>query len=292
MSVLFGTHFYIGGPDATVRQRKALDALSRLNDASAIHLDWIDVPEIPSPGVRALRVLRRDSRSVSGSAGQRKPVVNEMLDALAATAAEEGHRYFGFFNSDIVISPQAVELIHTEGRQAYAFSRMEVSPETGGDLQVNVYGLDLFVFDVGWWMAHRRRFRSYILGEAAWDNVYTSVLMCHADGLIVNREETVRHDVHPRAWGRSAFADYNSFLASLDSRYFLLWATYCSRLLEARGRGASQAEERAIQTDTFVWRRSASAAAWHAGRMLKARWRFQRQRAYWARQSAPATSAA
>jgi hypothetical protein len=292
MSVLFGTHFYIGGSDANVRQRKALDALLRLNDAAAIHLDWIDVPEIPSPGVRALRVLRRDSRSVSRSAGQRKPVVNEMLDALAATAAEEGHRYFGFFNSDIVITPQAVELIHTEGRQAYAFSRMDVSSETGADLQVNVYGFDVFVFDVGWWMAHRRRFRSYILGEAAWDNVYTSVLMCHADGLIVNREETVRHDVHSRTWGRSAFADYNSFLASLDSPYFTLWATYCSRLIEARGRGASQAEERAIQTDTFVWRRSASAAAWHAGRMLKARWRFQRQRAYWASHSAPATSAA
>ena len=88
------------------RQRQALDALTQLDEAPAVHLDWVDDPETPSPGVRMIRVLRQDSRSVSGSAGRRKPIASEMLEALAATAADEGHRYFGLFNSDIVISPR------------------------------------------------------------------------------------------------------------------------------------------------------------------------------------------
>lgn len=228
--------------------------------------------------------LREDSCSVTGVTGRVKPITTDAFDALAAIAAREGHRHFLFINSDIAVTPAAVALVAREGREVYAFGRMEVDAE-GRERGVLTTGVDGFAFDVGWWRAHRRRFRPYIVGEAIWDNVYTAIMMCHGDGLIANRHGEVRHDAHEPAWGRTLFADYNGLLSALDARYFALWAQYHARLVGARARGASEAEEQAMARDVFVWRRSAAAAAVQAGRSVKARLRFRRQRAAWLAQA-------
>ncbi|HVH27473.1 MAG TPA: hypothetical protein VM818_11960 [Vicinamibacterales bacterium] len=157
---------------------------------------------------------------------------------------------------------------------------MDFTP-SGEDVGTLVTGFDAFAFELAWWRANRWRFRPYILGEPCWDNVYAALLMCHGVGRLVNKDAVIRHEKHAATWGGGAFAEHNSFLASLDARYFTLWATYHARLLGARTRNASDDDERAIASDVFVWRPSPGRALWQAGRSLKARIRYRKQRARW-----------
>ena len=277
--MIIGAQFYDAGPEANLRQARAMDALAGLAGVVAIDLQWKPSPA-PRPWIRTEAALRQDSCSVTRSTGRVKPIATDAFDALAAIAAREGHRHFLFINSDIAVTPAAVERIANEGKEVYAFGRMDVGAD-GREQGLLLSGLDGFAFDVRWWQAHRRRFRPYIIGEAIWDNVYAAIMMCHGDGVIANRRGEIRHDAHPTAWGRTLFADYNGFLSALDSRYFSLWVAYYARLVEARARGASEEEERGIARDVFVWRRSSAAAARQAGRGVKARLRFRRQRAAW-----------
>jgi hypothetical protein len=204
------------------------------------------------------------------------------MRALAATAEAGGHSSFMYINADIVVTPAALALVGASAKQAYAFSRLDVDRESGRELETTLSGIDAFVFDLGWWREHRHRFRPYILGEACWDVVYASVAMCHADGLLAAHGE-IRHERHPTEWGQGAFADYNGYLAAIDSRYFSLWCEYYERLKDLRARGGSRDEERALARETFVWRRSAAAAARQLGRHVKARLSYGRKRAQWNR---------
>jgi len=277
--LVLGTQFYQGDPEAMRRQSSAMDALRLLPNVLAIDLQWGNVPPW-RPWIRTIPVLQRDSTTVTGRAGRVKPIASDVLDALATIAEREGCPYFAYFNSDIIVTPAAVELIAGASKQGYAFSRMD-QDVTGRDVGLMLTGLDAFAFDVGWWRANRRRFRPYILGEQCWDNVYAALLMCHGDAIVVNRDGAIRHEVHATASGAGMFAEYNGFLASLDARYFTLWATYYARLADARARGASEDEERAIASSVFVWRRSVAAALRQGARDVKARVRYRRQRARW-----------
>jgi hypothetical protein len=279
VSLVLGTNSYQGDPDAMRRQSRALDALESLPDVIAIDLQWHEVPS-PRPGIRTVAALRRDSTTITGRAGRVKPIASDVLDALAAVAEREGCRYFAYVNSDIIVSPAAVALVAAGEHEAYAFSRMDYDA-AGRDTGLVLTGCDAFAFDVAWWRANRHRFRPYILGEPCWDNVYTSVLMCHGNGRLVNRDGAIRHEMHATAWGAGAFSEYNGFLAVLDARYFTLWVNYHARLVEARARGASEAEERAIAASAFAWRRSPALALKQAARDVRAHVRYRRQRARW-----------
>jgi hypothetical protein len=279
VSLVLGTNSYQGDPDAMRRQSRALDALESLPDVIAIDLQWHDVPS-PRPGIRTVAALRRDSTTITGRAGRVKPIANDVLDALAAVAEREGCRYFAYVNSDIIVSPAAVAVVAAGEYETYAFSRMDYD-RAGRDTGLVLTGCDAFAFDVAWWRANRHRFRPYILGEPCWDNVYASLLMCHGNGRLVNRDAAIRHDIHTTAWGAGAFSEYNGFLAALDARYFTLWARYHGRLVDARARGASEAEERAIAASVFVWRRSPALALKQAARDVRAHVRYRRQRARW-----------
>jgi hypothetical protein len=134
----------------------------------------------------------------------------------------------------------------------------------------------MFVVNVAWWRRHRRRFRDYVLGEACWDNVYAAILMVHSNGLVLNRDPLILHEVHETAWhDQSAAARYNGMLAALDSRYFSLWSHYWHRLDAARSSGQA-VDEAALCRDAFAWRRSLPAALRQAVRNLRARYRFAR----------------
>lgn len=279
MSLVLGTHSYQGDPDAMRRQSCALDALQALADVIAIDVQWRET-QPRRPWIRTVAALQRDSTTVTGRAGRVKPIVSDVLDALAAIAEREGCRYFAYANSDIIVSPAAVGLVVAGDHQAYAFSRMDYD-STGRDAGIILTGCDAFAFDVAWWRANRRRFRPYILGEPCWDNVYASLLMCHGHGMLVNRWAAIRHEAHQTAWGAGAFSEYNGFLASLDARYFTLWARFHARLTEARARAASEPEERAIAASVFVWRRSPALALKQAARDVKAHVQYRRQRARW-----------
>jgi hypothetical protein len=282
--ILLGTQLYDATGDARRRQDASVERLLGLAGAAAVNVQFAD-GAFEDPRLETLPVLRRDSRTVTGLPGRRKPIASEVCGALATIARRRGLRYFGYLNGDILVDPPAVAQIHALGRETYAFSRLDVDRQ-GAELGVVTAGLDLFVFDVAWWERHQGRFRPYVLGECVFDNVYASVMMCHSNGAIVNRAPGIRHERHESAAG-GPFADYNWYLASLDSRYFSLWVAYWEQLTAARARGASEAEEEAICRQTFVWRSTPAAWAVQAGRSIKARVRFARQRRAWRRRLSP-----
>ena len=112
--------------------------------------------------------------------------------------------------------------------------------------------------DASWWLAHRREFRPYILGEPCWDNVYVAKLLCLAGGVLLNREPLVRHETHTIRWQNSPFAEHNGYLAALDRIYFTRWAMYATRLQtlrrEAGGLGTLD-DELLLQQEIFLhWR--------------------------------------
>ena len=109
-------------------------------------------------------------------------------------------------NSDIIVSPAAVARVIAGEHQVYAFSRMDYD-RAGRDTGLILTGCDAFAFDVAWWRANRHRFRPYILGEPCWDNVFTALLMCYGDGMLVNRDAAIRHEIHATAWGAGAFSE-------------------------------------------------------------------------------------
>jgi hypothetical protein len=158
---------------------------------------------------------------------------------------------------------------------------------SGRELGITVSGIDGFAFDCGWWARHRRRFRAYVLGETCFDNVFASIMATHGNSVIENRAGEIRHERHPMQSG-GPFSRYNYYLAALDSRYFSLWAHYVAQLERLRERGATEAEERVVMERMFVWRRAPLAAVWHAGRCVRARWRYARDRA---KLTAPAVAA-
>jgi hypothetical protein len=285
VSILIGTHFYLHEGDSDRRQAQAMEALGTLPDVEAVDLQWEPAPPPPRPWIRPVSDLRLDSRDVSGCGGRRKPVTTDAMRVLAHLAERGGHQYFMLMNADIIVTHAAVNLIRDSRKEVYAFSRLDVEPGTGRPLEPTLSGLDAFAFDVRWWRANRRRFRPYIMGEACWDVVFAAIAMCHGDGLIASAGE-IRHERHPTAWGQGAFAEYNGYLAAVDNRYFTLWCTYYARLMEARARGASVEEERALCKSVFVWQPSAAAAVRQIGRTVKARIGYGRKRARWNRESA------
>jgi hypothetical protein len=280
MSIVLGTHFYRASADEIRRQDRPAESLVGLRHVVPVNLQPTDdVAE--RPGLRTVPVLCQDACLITRHNGRRKPISAEVFDALATIAREEGHPYFGFLNADIVVTQPVVDLILEADKETYVFSRTDMD-ESGRPLGLMLYGMDLFVFDVNWWATSRKRFRPYVLGERCFDNVYTAIMMCHGDGLIVNRHGYLLHVRHqPGERLSNPYGQYNRFLASLDSRYFSLWAEYCERLVELHRRGAPESEERALAKEVFVWRSSLVSAGWQAGRQVKARLRYWRDRAQW-----------
>ena len=269
MPVLVGSNFYNGDADAMRRQQAAVDAVVALSGVAPVNLQWRD-EVVERREMETLAVLEHDSRSVLALSTRRKPIMPEIFDALAAAAASRSCRYFAFYNADIVVTQAAVDAIAGLGKQSYAVSRMDVDAGTGRELGLMLNGLDLFAFDVAWWRAERHRFRAYILGEWFYDPVFASLMLRYGDGLVLNRGGEIRHDAHEHRPPSGPAADYNGYLAALDSPYFSMWVAYRAQLDALRGRGASEAEELALQREVFSRPARIGAAAYHAARCAKA----------------------
>jgi len=217
----------------------------------------------------------------SGRAGVRKPLGREAFDRLAECAAEAGCRYFGWVNSDITVTPAALEFVRAGTHDAVIFSRMDFDPATGADAGMFVGGLDAFFISPGWWREHRRRYRPYVNSEAYWDPVYATIALCHGRSVVWNRTGLVRHEMHPKVWRESPFGDYNRYFASLDTLYFNEWLAYRELLAGLRAAGASEAEEMELQRRSFHWPPSLIARCIQAGRALKAHLRYRWQQTRW-----------
>jgi hypothetical protein len=271
--VLIGTNTYPGGPGAIQRQEQAVRALQALRGVDVVNVQFARQPH-EFAGLRTLPLLTRSSNSVSGRRGPAKPIVSEIFDVLAADASARSIEYICFTNSDIIFTQQAVDWILDGGKEAYLFSREDFDRETGAALKMELAGVDVMAVATSWWLAHRRRFRRYIAGDACWDNVYTAIVMCHADAAIENRRGLVRHAMHATAWSNSPFAQYTRLLTALDAGYFSLWYRYWEGLRRLRAAGAAAEDEAAWAREVFVWRPAARARLVQRGRDVKALVRY------------------
>lgn len=272
--LVIGSAFYPARGDAARRQERARAALLALSGAIPINLQFED-ERFDLDGVRMVPVLRLDSRTVTGAAGRRKPIVSEMLDALASIATEAKAPYFTYINADIEVTQAAVDYIASERRDGYAFCRVDVDPETREDFGIQPYGVDMIAIRTDWWARERRRFRPYIAGEACWDNVYAALLCSYGNGDLVDHRKLIFHERHPAVWIDSPFAAYNGHLAGLDARYFSQWVTYVDAA--RRGRGADADHERLVREVLGNPRLSWSAHIRNAARQIRARWRYARR---------------
>ena len=222
--VLIGTHTYLASGGAVHRQQEAVQALLALRGAEIVNVQFAHQPHDVAE-VRTLAMLRQSSNSVSGRRGPSKAIVSEILDVLAAEASARSMDYICFTNADIIFTQQAVDWIAGSGREAYLFSREDFDGETRAPIQMEIAGVDVVAVATSWWLANRRRFRRYIAGEACWDNVYTAIVMCHADALIENRRALVRHERHP--------------MGPMPSPYFGQYVRMLTALEEAKRGGTS-----------------------------------------------------
>jgi hypothetical protein len=270
--IAIGAQFYPATGDAERRQIRARAALLSLDRVIPLNLQFADEDFQPD-GFRTLRVLRSDSRTITGAGGARKPIVSEMFDALAGAARTAGCRYFAFLNNDIEVSQAAIDIILAGHRDGYAFSRVDVDPATGAETGIQIFGLDMFAIDAAWWSREGRRFRPYIAGEACWDNVYAALVCGYGNGVVVNDRPGIYHQRHPAVWSDGPFARHNGYLAALDSPDFSRWARYATTLGESLKSGASVDRERLARELLSNPRLSARETIVHAGRKVRARLR-------------------
>ena len=276
LRLLVGTHVFDGDEAAMGRQRRALGALRNLPGVDAVNVQFQFNPCTTLSEIELVPALKQDSSSMAGPAGGRKPMTLEFFDVLAAMAAARGRRYFAYINSDIVVLRETLEEVARLKKETFAIARHDVEP---GDAvgRLLTTGLDMFVVETAWWTRWRERFRSYVIGDACWDNVYTAIMMCHSDGVVLNRDRLLLHEQHPPRWQiTTATARYNGYMAALDSRYFTLWCEYWERLERGRARGITRDEEQTIREEVFVWRPSALWALQQSITSLRARLRYRR----------------
>jgi hypothetical protein len=274
VSVLFAFHAYPSNTLVTRRNAAGLASLLRLDNIRVVNVQTAD-PLLHVHGVPTLAVLERDSMSVTGVQGPKKPIIVDIFDGAAREAKRGGERYFAFANSDIEVSQEAIDLVLAQGRQAYVFARLDYDAVTRQAIGLETAGSDMFVLDVDWWVANRSRFRDYILGERTWDNVFSSIILCHSDGLLLNRDALIRHERHPSGAADSPYAAYTQFLAALDRPYFTLWAEYYWHLVPLRAQNASAEAEEEVSQRTFRFQPGLRARALQLGREMKARIRFR-----------------
>jgi hypothetical protein len=282
--MIVGLQLYDADAATVERQQRAASALSRLAGAQAVNLQFQHGPQAIHPDIETLPALALDCCQLTGAAGRPKPLTREVFDVLADLARKRGHAYFAFINSDIVVTEDAVRAAERLDRETLVISRSDVDGWRPGDLpsEPMTAGLDMFVVATEWWAVHASRFRQYVIGEACWDNVYAAIMMCHSNGLVLNRDPLILHERHAAPWRLDTpAAHYNGMLAALDARYFSLWVNYWNRLVEARKAGASAEEEERLCRESLRWRPSFRAAVRQAGRNLRARARFRRARLAW-----------
>lgn len=262
--LLLGTHYHPGAPETLARQARARASLLALEGVRLVNLQFPD-SVLEFEGFRTVPRLLDDSVRATGRAGPRKPIGREAFDRLAECAREESRPYFGWVNSDIVVTPAAVEFVNIHNYDAVIFSRMDFEGGSGADLGMLLGGLDAFVFSTAWWTAHRERFRPYVNSESYWDPIYATIALCHGRAIVLNRTGLIRHEAHPKVWRESPFTEYNRYFAALDTLYLDQWYRYRDRLAGMRAAGAGEAQELAWQSAAFSWPPALSKRLWHRG---------------------------
>jgi hypothetical protein len=276
--LLIGTHTFTARGEGARRQAAGVASLAALDGVGIVNVQFARDPHRVD-GIETLAVLRNTSNALSGRAGPMKPDVSEIFAALAAEAASRSLPLFCFTNADIIVSQQAVDWMRSTPRDAFVFSREDFDGATGAVVGMELAGTDVFAMTTRWWQANAHRFRPYLLAEGGFDNVYTAIMMCHADGALENRRPLVRHERHASGPMPSPhFGEYIRLLCALDAQYFTRWCLYWDGLVRMRGRGASAEEEAAWAREAFTWNPAWGERVIQRARNVKARLRYRAHR--------------
>ncbi len=280
--VLLGTHTFGASGEGARRQAACLASLQALRGAEIVNVQFAHEPH-HADGLDTLAVLRHTSNALTGRAGPRKPDVSEIFRALAAEAAARRLPIFCYTNADIIFTQAAIDWMVSTPKDTFVLSRENFDGETGAACGFELAGTDVFAMTTQWWAANAHRFRPYLLAEGGFDNVFTAIMLCHADGVLENRRPLVRHERHPAGPMPSPhFGQYMRLLCALDAQYFTRWCRYWDGIVRLRTRGASEPEEAAWARETFTWNPSLRESAIQHGRNIKARVRYW----WWRRLSA------
>lgn len=195
---------------------------------------------------------------------KRLPVARDLFDQASAVAQIYNCEWFAVANADIVITEKWIAKIQKaiQGEEeVLIFPRTNIDRDQEGNLTLNpdLYhqGQDLYVCRVATWERIRTLFQSYFFGEAYWDNIFTSLFLTHAKGLIVMDElELCLHERHPKSWGNSPFYHRNRLLASgPDIIASLRWKYFHHGWMlrrEEKGRLLNELENRQLIQEVFL----------------------------------------
>lgn len=273
--IFLGASAYRGAEEHQARQHAALATWKAWERCQPVQLNFVDEKyPLEIEGFCSRSVLRQDSGQICRRAGPRKPVIREILDALAEESEKTGAPWIGYANADIQFRPKVWTLLEECSEEVILISRTEC--EAGKPMEILTYGVDVLFFRVAWWKTHRHLFRDYLIGEGCWDVVYTSLALRHGRGRLWNREPLVWHERHAPIWHESPFAFYNWYLAALDSPAFSRWCDYHEALLEGRKRETSEAEELALQQYFFHRGVTFLQRGYHVLRCLRSYFRYRR----------------
>jgi hypothetical protein len=191
-SILVGTHYHPGTPETIGRQERARQSLLALADVRLVNLQFHDAAT-DVEGLRTVPRLFDDSIKATGRQGTRKPIGSEAFERLAECAREEGCEFFGWVNSDVIVTAAALQMVRMKGPDVVLFSRMDFDGATGADLGIETGGIDAFFLSVAWWEAHASLFRPYVNSEAFWDPVYAAIALCRGRAILENHMGLIRH---------------------------------------------------------------------------------------------------
>jgi hypothetical protein len=273
--MLIGTHTFAATGDSARRQAAGAASLRALGGVEIVNVQFARNPH-HADGVPTLAVLRGTSNEITGRRGPTKPIMSEILDALAAHAASRNLDTFCFTNADIIFSQAAVDWMHGTPADGFALSRQDFDGRTGTPEPIEVAGIDVMAIATRWWAANRTRFRPFIAGEGGWDNIYTAILLCHSNAILENRRPLIRHERHqPGPMPSPHFGEYVRLLCALDAGYFSIWCRYCDGLRRLREANAGAEAEAAWAREVFVWKPDLVARLFQVGRNAKAHLRYQ-----------------
>ncbi len=279
-----GTHTFAAAGDGARRQAACIASLKGLRGVQIVNVQFERDPHHVN-GIETLAVLRNTSNALTGRAGPKKPDVSEIFAALAAEATSRSLPLFCYTNADIIFMQQAIDWMLSTTKDTFVLSREDFDGATGAARGMELSGTDVFAMTTRWWQANAHRFRRYLLAEGGFDNIYTAIMLCHANGALENRRPLVRHELHASgAMPSPHFGEYIRLLCALDAQYFTRWCIYWDGLVRMRERGATEAEEAAWARDAFTWHPSARKSVIQRARNIKAYLRYE----WWRRRHASA----
>jgi len=273
--ILIGTHTFAARGDGARRQAACISSLEALDGVRIVNVQFAGTPH-HMEGIETHAVLRHTSNDLAGRSGPMKPDVSEIFAALAGEADSRRIPLFCFTNGDIIFTQQAIDWMLSTAKETFVLSRENFDGATGASRGMELSGTDVFAMTTRWWRANAHRFRRYLLGEGGFDNVYTAIMMGHADGAIENRRPLVRHEIHPAGPMPSPdFGEYIRLLCALDAQYFSRWCIYWDGLVRLRRQGASDEEEHAWARTAFTWNPTVREQLVQRARNIKAHVRYR-----------------